>query len=162
MSKRRLLFSTTLKDCEVQHFCTGGPGGTKQNKKMMGSRVIHKESGAVGECREHRSQKDNTREAFVRMSKTQKYQNWAKVKAAKLLGQPSIDDIVEKAMKDENIITEVKSEIGTWTKVDKFYHFPEYNCQECFDTGIISAMGGFDVDRYCPNGCQIKNFPTGN
>ncbi len=145
---RKLLFSVTLKDCQIQHFCTGGPGGSKQNKTASGSRVIHKESGAVGECRNHRSQKDNTREAFVRMAKTSKYQNWAKTKAAKILGQPSVDDIVTKAMEEININTEVLQD-DKWKKV---------KCPECFDTGIVEHMGGFDVDRHCPKGCSIKNF----
>jgi protein subunit release factor B len=108
--KRRLLFSTTLKDCKIQHFCTGGPGGSNQNKKMMGARVIHEESGAVGECREHRTQKDNTREAFVRMSKTKKYQDWAKVKAAKILGQSSIEDKVNEQMQEHYIKVEIKKD----------------------------------------------------
>ena len=35
---------------------------------------------------------------------------------------------------------------------------PKYKCRECFDTGIVLGLGGFDIDRYCSKGCQIKNF----
>ncbi len=71
--KRELLFSVTLKDCEVQHFRAGGPGGQKQNKTSSGSRVIHRPSGARGESREERSQLQNTKKAFVRMAESQKW-----------------------------------------------------------------------------------------
>lgn len=142
---RRLLFSTTLKDCEVQHFCTGGPGGQKQNKTASGSRVIHKESGAVGECREHRSQSQNTKEAFARMSRSKKYQDWAKMKAAKILGQPSIEDKVNAQMQEYYVQTEISKD-GKWQ---------EPNCKECFDTGIIEHMGGFDTDKRCSCGAPI-------
>lgn len=29
-------------------------------------------------------------------------------------------------------------------------------CKECFDTGIVGGMGYFDSDKYCQNGCPIK------
>ena len=143
---RKLLFSTTLKDCTIQHFCTGGPGGSKQNKTASGSRIIHKESGAVGESREHRSQNQNTKEAFVRMAKSKKYQDWAKLKAAKMMGQKSTEDVVQEQMKDENIKTEVLKD-NKWK---------EPNCNQCFDSGIVSGMGYFDDDKPCSKGCTIN------
>src|SRR5580693_2462805 len=75
MSKE-LLFSVTLKDCVVQHFRSGGKGGQNQNKRDTGTRVIHKPSGARGESREERSQLQNTKAAFRRMTETAKFKVW--------------------------------------------------------------------------------------
>lgn len=65
---RKLLFSVTLKDCEVQTFRAGGKGGQNQNKRDTGVRIIHHPSGARGEARDERSQLCNKRLAFKRMA----------------------------------------------------------------------------------------------
>lgn len=49
---RSLLFSVTIKDCEVQTFRAGGCGGQNQKKRDTGVRIIHHPSGARGESRE--------------------------------------------------------------------------------------------------------------
>jgi protein subunit release factor B len=74
--KLELAFSVSIKDCEVQHFRAGGPGGQKQNKTSSGSRVIHHPSGARGESREERSQLQNTKIAFRRMAESKKFAIW--------------------------------------------------------------------------------------
>lgn len=68
MTERTLLFSVTLKDCEVQTFRSGGKGGQNQNKRDTGVRIIHRASGARGEARDERSQLQNKRLAFKRMA----------------------------------------------------------------------------------------------
>ncbi len=73
MNEKRLVLSVTLGDCEVQTFRSGGPGGQNQNKRDTGVRIIHTESGARGESREQRSQLQNKRTAFVRMTETQTF-----------------------------------------------------------------------------------------
>lgn len=113
--ERKLLFSVTLKDCRVDTFCSGGPGGQHQNKTQSGVRVTHPPSGAVGECREHKSQMQNKKEAFKRMSQTKQFRTWTKVEAARLQGEPSVDDIVEKQMDPDNIKVEIKDEKDCWT-----------------------------------------------
>ena len=65
---RQLMFSVTLKDCEVQTFRSGGKGGQNQNKRDTGVRIIHHPSGARGEARDERSQLLNKRLAFKRMA----------------------------------------------------------------------------------------------
>jgi protein subunit release factor B len=65
---RQLMFSVTLKDCEVQTFRSGGKGGQNQNKRDTGVRIIHHPSGARGEARDERSQLQNKRLAFKRMA----------------------------------------------------------------------------------------------
>lgn len=68
MTDRELIFSVTLKDCDVQTFRSGGKGGQNQNKRDTGVRIIHRASGARGEARDERSQLQNKRLAFKRMT----------------------------------------------------------------------------------------------
>lgn len=100
---KKLLFSVTIKDCDIATFCTGGPGGQKQNKTASGVRITHRASGAVGEGREHRSQNANKKAAWERMGKSKTFQAWAKVQAARIQGEPSIEEVVEKALAESNI-----------------------------------------------------------
>ena len=79
--KKELLFSVTKKDLEIQTFCSGGSGGQHQNKVETGVRIIHKESGAVGEARDSRSQHANKKAAFLRMVNSPKFKLWQKQKA---------------------------------------------------------------------------------
>lgn len=70
MSERRKVLSITIKDCEVQTFRSGGPGGQNQNKRDTGVRIIHPPSGARGESREFRTQPENKKAAWMRMVKS--------------------------------------------------------------------------------------------
>ena len=76
---KKLLFSVTIKDCEIQTFCAGGKGGSNQNANQAGVRIIHRPSGAVGECREERSQLVNKQRAFKRMAESKKMQIWIRI-----------------------------------------------------------------------------------
>ena len=73
MKDKVLAFSVSIKDCRVDTFRTGGPGGQKQNKTSSGARVIHEASGAVGESRTERSQLQNKKNAFRRMAESDKF-----------------------------------------------------------------------------------------
>ena len=106
---RTLLFSVTLKDCEVQHFRCGGPGGQKQNKTSSGTRIIHRASGARGESREDRSQHANTRKAFVRMAKTTAFTAWVRRQCA----SETPEEKVSRDMAPHNLRVEVRRD-GRW------------------------------------------------
>ena len=71
--QRRLLFSVTAADCDMQTFNASGPGGQHRDKKQTAVRFIHKASGAVGESREHRSQYANKKAAWTRMGESKKF-----------------------------------------------------------------------------------------
>lgn len=73
---REKVLSVSIHDCEVQHFRSGGSGGQNQNKRDTGARVIHHPSGARGESREERSQRQNKKAAFLRMLETKEFQLW--------------------------------------------------------------------------------------
>jgi len=68
--------SVTMKDCDLQTFRSGGPGGQHQNKSETGVRIVHRASGAVGESREHRSQLQNKHAAWRRMAEHPKFKVW--------------------------------------------------------------------------------------
>jgi protein subunit release factor A len=111
---KELLFSVTLKDCEVQHFRAGGPGGQKQNKSNTGTRIIHPPSGARGEARDSRSQHQNTRAAFLRMVATPLFKAWASQKAS--LHGRNIEQEVRDEMRPEKLRVE-GYEDGEWTPI---------------------------------------------
>jgi protein subunit release factor B len=100
-----LVLSVGLKDCEVQHFRSGGNGGQNQNKRDTGTRIIHHPSGARGESREERSQLQNKRSAFIRMTQTAAFKVWLN---RQLSSSESPEAVVEKDMAPENLLVEVR------------------------------------------------------
>jgi protein subunit release factor A len=115
MKKRKLLFSVTKKDLEIQTFRAGGKGGQNQNKRDTGVRIIHRESGAVGEARDQRTQGQNRRNAFKRLVASPKFKKWHRIKTAQMMGvHLAAEDWADEQMK--NIQIEVK-ENGKWKVV---------------------------------------------
>jgi protein subunit release factor B len=106
-----LAFSIGLADCEVQTFRSGGKGGQHQNKTESGVRVIHRDSGARGESREHRSQYQNKRAAFTRMVETTTFQTYIR---RRLYGIGRAEAEVAREMeKAENFLIEGRED-GRW------------------------------------------------
>lgn len=86
-NSRRLLFSVKAKDFEMATFSVGGHGGGGKDTSNSGVRLTHPASGAVGEGREHRTNHQNRKSAFLKLVKTEKFQNWHRVECARHLGQ---------------------------------------------------------------------------
>lgn len=120
MSERELIFSVTLKDCEVQTFRAGGPGGQNQNKRDTGVRIIHPPSGARGESREERSQLQNKKLAFRRMADHPLFRAWVARQTHEYKQmERRAQQWVEQQLNDP---TAVKQEIrhkGRWVQVDQ-------------------------------------------
>ena len=112
-NKRELLLSITKKDFTVQTFKSGGKGGQHQNTTDSGVRIIHKDSGAVGECRETRKQGQNKKIAFKRLAKTYKFKRWLNLKIWEILNEKTIEKEVENMMDIKNLKIEVRSD-GVW------------------------------------------------
>lgn len=117
---KKLLFSLTKKDFEIQTFRAGGKGGQKQNKTNSGVRIIHVISGAVGEARDSRSQAQNKKAAFNRLVQSKKFKTWHRMEVSRRLGhEAQIKEAVEKSMHPENLKVEVHDESGKWVVNDR-------------------------------------------
>lgn len=81
--QRELLFSVTKKDLDIETFKAGGKGGQNQNTRDTGVRIRHRDSGAVGESREHRTQGQNRKAAFIRMTQSDKFLSWWRIETAR-------------------------------------------------------------------------------
>jgi protein subunit release factor B len=56
------------RDCDMEFFVAGGPGGQHRNKVETGVRLTHRPSGLVVAATERRSQSANREAAFERMA----------------------------------------------------------------------------------------------
>lgn len=114
---KKLLFSVTMKDLEMQTFSVGGHGGGGKDTSNSGVRLIHRPSGAVGEGREHRTNTQNRRSAFKKLVENQKFKFWMKVECARHRGgglaletpeeiRARVDRMVDEGLKDGSILVE--------------------------------------------------------
>lgn len=116
--EKKLLFSLTAKDFEVQTFCTGGNGGQHRNAKQNGVRFIHRPSGAVAEHRDGRDQGANRIQAFRKVVETKEFKRWHKAEVSRLLGrEQAAKDAVEAMLSEKNLRVEVRDESGKWVAV---------------------------------------------
>ncbi len=119
---RKRILSVTKKDFTIQTFRAGGPGGQNQNKRDTGVRIIHRDSGARGISREHRTQKANREAAFSRLVLSEKFQTWLRVETAKILTdehelERRANRDVERMMVPRNLRVEVRRD-GRWIRSD--------------------------------------------
>jgi protein subunit release factor B len=111
---REILFSVTLDDCDVQTFRSGGKGGQNVNKRDTGVRIVHKESGAVGQATDERSQLQNKKLAFKRMVANPKFQWWVEQKRREMETGKTTEQVVAEMMAEKNLRTEVHDDKGRW------------------------------------------------
>lgn len=116
MSEKKLLFSVTKKDLTIQTFRSGGKGGQHQNATDSGVRIIHKDSGAVAESREERSQHANKKIAFKRLTEHTKFKMWLSKRVLEIETGMTLEENVKKQLAPENLKVEVKNEEGKWTE----------------------------------------------
>lgn len=122
---KELLFKVTKKDLEITHFRAGGNGGQNQNKRDSATRIKHPASGAVAESREHRTQGQNNKAAFLRLVETPKYKAWLRKRIAEEMmslqdrerRKAAILADVERSMSEDNIVTQVQDEHGHWVDI---------------------------------------------
>lgn len=87
------ILSVTAKDCEFSFARGSGKGGQKRNKTSTAARCKHKESGAVGYSDDTRSQHDNKKKAFVRMTETREFSEWHVRRICEIMGTCNPEDI---------------------------------------------------------------------
>jgi protein subunit release factor B len=109
---RELAFSVTLKDCDVDTFSSGGPGGQNVNRRSTGVRITHRASGAVGKSTEERSQLQNKKRAFRRMAETPVFTTWVRMQSGR---DGHLRAEVERSLWPGNVRTEVR-EGGEWVE----------------------------------------------
>lgn len=114
--KKELLFSITKKDLIVQTFQSGGKGGQHQNKTDSGVRIIHKASGAVGESRTEKSQMQNKKLAFKRLSTNPKFKQWLNNAVHEVCSGKTLDERVDELLKEKNLLVEIRDENNKWVK----------------------------------------------
>lgn len=115
--KKEKILTISKKDFKVQTFQSGGPGGQHQNRTSSGVRIIHIESGAVGESRNDKSQHRNKKLALQRLVKKQKFQLWVQRKVFEVTGGKTIEQRVEEQMYPENLKIEGRDKEGKWEKL---------------------------------------------
>lgn len=123
---RELLFTVGKNDLEVQTFRAGGKGGQKQNKTDSGVRIKHRDSGAVAESREARTQLENKRIAWRRLQETPEFSAWLRKKIAEAALSSSerreqerrIEESVNRQMAPENLLVETRNSAGNWIRTD--------------------------------------------
>ena len=111
---REKIATVTLKDCDVDTFRSGGKGGQNVNKRDTGVRITHRASGAIGKSTEQRSQLQNKRAAFRRMTETKEFRAWTRRLAA---GNELLKVEVERELWPDRTLVEVKDEEGRWKKL---------------------------------------------
>jgi protein subunit release factor B len=108
--QRELMFSVTLADCDVYTTRGHGKGGQNRNKRDTAVRIVHRDSGAVGYSQDERSQLQNKRAAFRRMTQTKEFQVWLKMRTGE---DARVLAAVDQAMWPVHIKTEVRKD-GKW------------------------------------------------
>lgn len=113
-AKKKLLLSVTMKDFRMQTFSVGGHGGGGKDTSNSGVRLIHDASGAVGEGREHRSNTQNRRSAFLKLVETKKFKDWHRIECARRMGQfvpetpeqimARVDKMISDGLRDGTIV----------------------------------------------------------
>src|SRR5882724_4187746 len=76
------------RDCEMEFFVAGGPGGQHRNKVETGVRLTHRPSGVVVTATERRSQSANREAAYERMA--EKLEVMQRVKKKRRATKPSV------------------------------------------------------------------------
>lgn len=117
-AKRELLARITRADFEITHTRGSGPGGQHRNKSYTGRRIHHPPSGATVEATDSRSAAENERNAFLRLIGTPQFQRWFRLIVAEAMGRPPLEQVVDEAMAEENIRTQVLDDHGRWVDID--------------------------------------------
>ena len=102
------LFSVTKKDFTIQTFRSGGKGGQHQNTTDSGVRLIHNDSGARGESRNHKSQYANKKAALKRLTNSIKFRRWINMRVHEVTHGKSLEEAVNDSMIPENLKIEVR------------------------------------------------------
>ena len=105
---RELLFSVTKKDLKITWFSGKGGGGQYRNKHRNCCRIQHRDSGVIVTGQDERSQKQNLKNAFLRLTRHPDFKNWLRIKTSevtmdKIEFEREVQRAVDEMMKPENL-----------------------------------------------------------
>lgn len=113
---KELLFSVTKKDFDITWFSGRGAGGQHRNKHQNCCRIVHRDSGAMGTGQSQRDRVSNQKEAFLNCINSVDFKVWHSRKVMEYSGAESIESIVDKALDEKNLKTEVFRD-GKWEEL---------------------------------------------
>jgi protein subunit release factor B len=113
---REHLLSLSKKDFTITTFKSGGKGGQHQNKTDSGVRIKHNETGMWAESRDGKSQHQNKKIAFQRLTSSPAFVSWLNMKSREIITKKTIEQKVEEMMNEDYIKVEVKVN-GKWVDV---------------------------------------------
>ena len=114
MKNRRLLFTITKKDLIITYFSSKGPGGQNKNKHQNHVRIKHPDSGAIVTGQSHKERRANMKEALHNLPKNGKFKMWHTRKCAEIIKGETLDETVDKMMKEKNLKIEIRNKDGKW------------------------------------------------
>ena len=115
---KKLLFSVTLSDCKIQAGTSNKKaGGQFLNRTNSKIEILHEPSGVRTESGNERSQLQNKKSAFLKLANHPEFRKWLKIEATRILGQPSIEEIVDRKMTTNNLKLEIKDENQCWREI---------------------------------------------
>lgn len=115
--QRELVFSLTKKDFVVTTFRCGGNGGQNVNKLETGVRIAHLASGAIAESREERTQGQNKKIAFKRLTEMPIFKLWVERRCHEIATGETTEQWVDRQLTPENLLIEAETEKG-WEHID--------------------------------------------
>ena len=92
----------------ITHIRGHGPGGQHRNKVSTGVRIVHNDSGAVGEATDSRSQHQNLYAALERLTRTVTFQQWARDQFTSLKGRGAANAQVGQNKPPDHLLIEVR------------------------------------------------------
>ena len=114
---RELLFSVTKKDLNIEYFSGSGAGGQHRNKHQNCVRMYHEKSGARSTGQSSKERKNNLKEAFNNLVKSQKFKIWLNQKTYETVNKINIEKEVEDAISSKNLLVEGKDENNKWKEI---------------------------------------------
>jgi len=116
MSKKELLFSVTKKDLNISHFSGSGAGGQNRNRHKNCIRLHHPDSDTHVTGQSHKEERSNMKEALTNLTTHHRFKAWHKQRTQELLSGITLEELVDKAMRPDNIKIEVRNEEGKWVE----------------------------------------------
>lgn len=106
----------SAKDCEVSYYKGSGAGGQARNKVSSACQIKHVASGAIGRCSDSRSQLENKKRAFLRLTETPKFKFWLNKRLYELQHEETMEEAVARQMAPENLVVEMLGDDGKWVE----------------------------------------------